>query len=248
MKMPLKAEIRVSESDAYEQTACGVLAGILRDAVRSRRRAAALLSGGSTPWQTYARLAQAPDLAGNDWADVSLFWADERFVPPDDVRSNYGMARKWMLGEKRLKATAVFPVDVSAANVRESAERYEETIAGYFGSKADGVPVFDLAILGMGRDGHMASLFPMQVFPDSKKGLAAGVDAPGGGSSRVTVTLKVLETASRIVFLAKGPDKAQAVLRALSGGEASEEFPVSLLLAKRPDTLWVLDKAAASAL
>jgi 6-phosphogluconolactonase len=187
------------------------------------------LSGGSTPGPAYELAAElAPD-----WSATEIWFADERCVPPDDERSNYRLVR-----ERLLARLACSP----AAEHRIRGERPADEAADAYNRELDSL-VLDLVLLGIGADGHTASLFPNDPALDEQKRRAVAVRRPD--VDRVTLTPPVLQSASAVIFLAVGDDKAEAVRRAFAE-PPSPATPASLVRARRGKTYVLLDRAAAS--
>lgn len=212
-----------------------------RASVEARGRFAAALAGGSTPRRAYALLAEAPFAAAVPWERVHLFWGDERCVPPGHPRSNFRMACEALLERVPVPAGNVHRIRGELGAVRAAAA-YERELRGFFG---DGVPRLDLVHLGMGGDGHTASLFP---FADALlERRRTAVPALHGGEPRVTLTLPVLDAAARVEFLVTGADKAERVRQALRGALDPLRIPAQLV---RPagGAAWILDGASASRL
>jgi 6-phosphogluconolactonase len=217
-------------------------------AVAAERLAAAanagaqiVLTGGSTPRTAYERLAEMKV----DWSACTLWFGDERCVAPDDDRSNFGMVRETLLG--RLPATV--PDTRRMPGERgpdEGARAYERELRQTLG---DGLPRFDLVLLGIGPDGHCASLFPNQPVLDEQERLAVGVERPGlpPWVSRVTLTLPLINAASEVVFLVAGAEKAAAVERAFAG-RPDPRTPASLVAPTSGALTVLLDPAAAERL
>jgi 6-phosphogluconolactonase len=191
------------------------------------------VSGGSTPRPAYTRAADIEP----DWSRVALWFADERCVPPDDARSNYRLVRETLLDG------VPFPPIVH----RVHGELPPEEAALEYDAIADGLRL-DAALLGIGPDGHTASLFPNAPALDARERSAVSAQ-PGlePWVPRVTLTIPILSSAPLVIFLVCGEDKAEAVERAF-GGEPSPETPASLVRSERGRTIAVLDRAAASRL
>jgi len=191
------------------------------------------LSGGSTPRPAYARAAEIEP----DWSAVALWFADERCVPPDDSRSNYRLVRETLLD----------PLPSGPIVHRVHGELTPEEAALEYDSIAEGLQL-DFALLGIGPDGHTASLFPNAPALDARE-RAAVATQPGFDPwvPRVTLTIPVLSSAQLLFFLVCGEGKADAVARAL-GGEPGPDCPASLVRSERGRTVAVLDQAAASRL
>jgi 6-phosphogluconolactonase len=192
-----------------------------------------VLTGGSTPRIAYEQAASLDP----DWSGVQLWWGDERCVPPDDERSNFGMARAALLD--RITAGAVHRIQGELGR-DEGAAAYQQEL--------EGVGSFDLVLLGLGGDGHIASLFPSEPTLDETERSAVGAIAKlQPYVDRITLTLPRLCNAEAMLFLVTGADKAEAAKRAFAG-EPSAGTPGSLVRAARGATVAVLDAAAASLL
>ncbi|WP_374306295.1 6-phosphogluconolactonase [Methylocella sp.] len=192
-------------------------------------RFALCLSGGSTPRDVYARLAAAPLRERVDWSGVHLFWGDERFVPRDDERSNYRMAWDALIARVAIPRQQVHPLDVEAPTPQEAAARYDRLLHEFYGAPRldPGRPLFDLALLGLGADGHTASLFPGSRALSADERLAVAVEGVMP-EARVSLTYRALEASSEIAFLVCGEAKRQALRRVLDGDPS---LPASRVLA-----------------
>jgi 6-phosphogluconolactonase len=179
------------------------------------------LSGGSTPEGLYLRLAEPPYQGAFPWARTHLFWGDERFVPKDDARSNYRMAKAALLGHAPIPPENVHPVDTAAADPEAAAAAYQETLQAFYGAAAldPARPLFDVNLLGLGEDGHTASLFPGSPVLDERAAWTAAV-VGAKAEARVTLTYPALESARHAVFLVEGAGK-RAMLKRLIAGEAA---------------------------
>jgi 6-phosphogluconolactonase len=217
-----------------------------RNAIRRRGRFVAALSGGGTPPHVYRLIASPPRVDAVDWSRVEFFWGDERTVPPDHPDSNYGCSRAVFLDRlPGLRRDAVHRMPAEAADLDAAALAYEGLIADAFGlpggSRAGHrPPVFDLIWLGMGRDGHTASLFPGSTALEERDRWVVGTWAPGPACWRMTLTLPVLNAARLVLFAASGADKAEAFAAVRRGGA---EVPACQVGARQ--TLWVVDEAMA---
>ena len=203
------------------------------------------LSGGSTPKALYALLRDeaAPYRARVPWERLHVFWGDERCVPPDSPDSNYGEARAALLSKTPIRPENVHRIPAELADADEAARRYEATLLREFG----GPPRFDWIFLGMGADGHTASLFPGTPAVQETVKLVVAVWVAEKKSRRVTLTVPVLNAAARVAFLVAGADKAETARLALEGGSSASR-PASLVSPERGESLWLLDRAAASRL
>ncbi len=205
------------------------------------------LSGGETPRMMLEILAGESGLGGGK---VHFFWADERFVPVSDPASNSGNARRLLLERARVPEENIHAVPVDVPKPPDAASLYERVLMEHFGISGNRFPVFDLVLLGVGSDGHTASLFPGDPVLDERERLAAAVEAPPGvlPRERITLTLPVINSARRVFFLAVGRSKA-AVLRGIlePGSPASRELPASLVSPGERLT-WFLDRGAGAGL
>lgn len=219
----MEVELRVlASAETATREAAELLAGV---AVRGGHVA---LSGGSTPRPAYEAAARlAPD-----WSRVGVWWADERCVPPDDPQSNYRLVRQSLLDRLTTGAAAVHRVR-GELPPEEAADGYE--------AELDDV-VFDLVLLGIGADGHTASLFPNDPAVDELRRRAVAV--PRADVDRVTLTIPVLNAAETVVFLVSGDEKAPAAARAFAG-EPDPATPASLVRSASGTTVALLDRAAA---
>jgi len=217
-----------------------VLAAI-GSAQRRRGRARLVLAGGSTPRALYERLAARPERL--DWDRVDFFFGDERCVPPDDARSNHAMARATLLDPLRVVPSRIHRIP-GERPPDEAAVAYEDELRRAADPDPDGAR-FDLVLLGLGADGHTASLFPGGPELDAKGRLAIASRAPTEPRERVTMTPGVLGAARGVLFLVTGEGKAEAVARAAAG---DPELPACRIDPVAGERLWLIDRAAASRL
>jgi 6-phosphogluconolactonase len=211
-----------------------------RDAIGARGKFRAALSGGSTPLRLYSLLAAEPYRSKVDWRHVELFFGDERCVPPDHHNSNFNSINEALLSHVPIKAYRI----EGELKPEEAALRYESALRRAFGQQ-EGIPVFALVLLGMGADGHTASLFPGTTALRETEKLAAAVYARQPDSWRVTLTLPVINNSRKVVFMVSGDSKAQVVREVVEG---KKKYPASIVLPSNGEVLWLLDKAAASLL
>ncbi len=203
-------------------------------------RRAIALSGGSTPKALYETLAGQAFRERVDWSRVELFFSDERSVPPDDPESNYGLAARTLL-------TAVKPAAVHRM-VAESgdAEGYERLVHERVGRRRDGIPIFDLVFLGMGDDGHTASLFPGTRALEERQRLVVMNDVPQKQTRRMTFTYPLIDAADRVWVLIAGADKHAMVARCREA-RARGDRPVPVLrVSPAGELVWWLDDAASN--
>lgn len=228
------------DADAAARLCAARFAEAARDAVEHRGRFAVALAGGSTPRRAYALLAEAP-LAGEvPWEAVHLFWGDERCVPPGHPRSNYRMAREALLSRVPVPEGNVHRIRGELGRERAAAA-YERALREAFGGD---VPRFDLVHLGLGGDGHTASLFPYDPALRERRRLAVGALHEGEG--RVTLTVPVLAAAARVEFLVTGEDKARRVAEVLARAPDPVRIPAQFVRPASGEPVWIVDEAAAS--
>jgi 6-phosphogluconolactonase len=211
-------------------------------AARSRGRALLALSGGSTPLPVYERLAKL----ALPWARLHLFWGDERCVPSEDENSNYGNALRKLISQAPIPEANVHRIQ-GELDPNEAAQLYEDELLNFFGPEP---PVMDLVLLGMGGDGHTASLFPGGPELEERQRWVVNSHPPEGTGPelpRVTLTLPVINAARAVLFLVAGRDKRPAVSRILRVLGNGSQLPAGLV---RPagDLAWFLDRQAAPGL
>ncbi|MEW5931731.1 MAG: 6-phosphogluconolactonase, partial [Gemmatimonadota bacterium] len=219
-------------------------AAAAREAVEARGGFHAALAGGGTPRLAYALLAEEPLASAVPGGGVQLWWGDERCVPPGHPRSNFRMAREALLSRVPVREAHVHRVRGELGAARAAAA-YERELCE-LREPGGAVPRLDLAHLGMGGDGHTASLFPFSPVLLERHRLAA--PALHDGEPRVTLTPSVLDAASRLEFLVTGADKAQRVRTALRGALDPLRIPAQLVRPASGEPVWILDEAAASRL
>jgi 6-phosphogluconolactonase len=208
-----------------------------RTAAAARARAFVALPGGSTPLPSFALLA-GPYRDRVPWDLVELYWADERAVGPDDPKSNYRAAKEAFLDHVPVDAAHVHRMMAEAADLDSGARRYEEELEDV-PTNPDGLPVFDLVWLGMGADGHTASLCPNESSLAVTDRLVVATWPAGYDTARLTLTYPVLNAAREVLFVVTGAEKAATVAAVRAGAD----LPATRVRAAR--TTWLLDAAAA---
>ncbi len=231
----------LADPEAVAVRAARDIAAQLGRAVQQRGRAHLALSGGGTPERTYELLAESME----SWEAVEVWFADERCVAPEDEQSNYRMAAQKLLQRIPIAPQAIHRMQ-GELGPEEGARRYAEELRDRLGEQGTLVPVIDLIVLGIGPDGHVASLFPGAPTLDAQEHeLCLSVhDSPKPPPQRITLSLAMLRTAHRCLLLATGPSKTDAVSAAL--GTPTKHVPASLLRRERL-TLILDDKAAPAA-
>lgn len=247
MKAPSMPEILILEdSKALAMAAATRLIGIGTRAVAEKGRFDAVLAGGSTPLALYEILARQDFHQHLDWQKVHIFWGDERCVPPDDPRSNYRTARLSLLD----------PLEIHEENIHRmageldpdlAAENYNRDLRQHFGPVD--FPRFDLILLGLGEDGHTASLFPgSAAILERGKWVAAveHVNPPPPLVPRITLTEPVINAAAHVLFLVSGPEKAEILARVFQHEAPDPDLPASMIHPKQGSLTWLVDRAAAA--
>lgn len=219
------------------------------EAVAARGRARIAISGGSTPKATFQLLADRnqPWHARMPWDRLELFWVDERCVPPDDEESNYRMTRETLLDHAPLLPEQIHRME-GELDPEEAAARYESGLRNSFRLEGAEVPSFDLVALGMGPDGHTASLFPHTDALNEMMRLVVANHVPQKDSWRITLTWPVINHARSVFFLIGGADKAGVLKEVLTGPKDIDRLPSQLIWPASGILTLILDKSAASQL
>lgn len=233
------------EPRLFNGTVADEIIASLNDAINERGRASLVLAGGSTPGAIYRLLAVPPRVEELDWEKVTLYWGDERFVPQSDSRSNFKMVQETLLSQLPGASPRVFEVDTSLANAAEAAKAYDKVIEREEKLKPGELPVFDLVLLGIGEDGHTASLFPGSPIVEKKGGITFAAESPDKSVERVTLSPDALFTARRVAFLVKGAAKSDIVLDVLEGAGDVHKYPANLFRRASGHVTWFLDSEAA---
>jgi 6-phosphogluconolactonase len=217
------------------------------EAVARRGRFTIALSGGSTPKGLYTLIAAN---AGTSlpWDRIFFFWSDERHVPPDAPDSNYRMAKEALLSKAPIPEANIFRVPAENPDAAAVAEAYELTMRKFFALSPGEFPRFDVILLGLGPDGHTASLFPETAALQEKSRLVAANWVEKLKTFRITFTLPVLNAARCVAFLVSGTDKAPVLREVLEGSAPGEKYPSKLVRPTDGKLIWFVDRAAASEL
>ena len=225
-------------AEVAEETALR-LARALRTAITRGGRATIALSGGNTPRDAYALLARE---SGVDWTKIDVFWVDERAVGPTDDRSNYRWAKATLLDAAHVPAERVHRMPSDAPDLAAAAKAYEKAIADVF---AGGGADFDLMVLGVGDDGHTASLFPGDPTVDVTDRLVTVAPAQAGREARLTLTRTVIQRARSVLVLVVGAAKRSALGRVWAPEGDVHETPSRVIRDCRGAVTWIVDEAAA---
>jgi len=207
------------------------------------------LSGGSTPRMLHQRLCREPPAMGSLWwKNIHFFWGDERHVPPEHPQSNYHMACETLFASGLVPAQNIHRVHAEEPDAVVAAEKYERELQSFFNLKNGQLPRFDCILLGIGPDGHTASLFPGTDALKEKKRLVAANRVDKLQTHRITLTVPVLNNAAQIIFLVSGQEKAEVLKEILEGDYRPDLLPAQLIRPVNGKLLWLVDEAAGSCL
>jgi 6-phosphogluconolactonase len=241
-----KGKIEVfSDLETLSLRAASIFVNGSWDSIATKKRFTAAISGGSTPKRLYTLLGSKPYRHEVDWQHVHLFWADERCVPKEDEASNFKMASDTLLSRVALPDKNIHRIKGEEAPDK-AARDYEEEIKRFFGESES--PGFDLIILGMGEDGHTASLFPGSKSLEETVRLAIPVYLEEPKKNRITLTLPVLNSADQILFLVAGASKAGVASEVLANGEKKKRLPAGMIRPVHGNVIWLIDREAAAKL
>jgi 6-phosphogluconolactonase len=229
---------------ALGDAAAGIFVQQARQAAQIKGWFSVALAGGHTPHRTYQLLAQPRHSDRTPWGQIHIFWGDERCVPADDVRSNARMARQAMLDQVPIPLAQIHPIPCSRSP-KVAAEQYEGVLQAFFG---DQPPRFDLVLLGLGEDGHTASLFPGTRVLEEQERWTAAVHVEEQDTDRVTLTAPLINQAAVVVFLVSGTGKAAVLREVLEGPVDPNRLPAQLIQPAGGELHWLLDREAASLL
>jgi 6-phosphogluconolactonase len=234
--------------DDFVAGAVTLIGSELSAAAQARQAVSFVLAGGGTPLAVYAALAGRADVP---WPRVHVFWGDERLVPPDDPGSNYRAAREALLTHLPIPAENVhrprgeWPAEAAVAD-------YATQLRAWAAARDPGAPHpwprFDVVLLGLGEDGHTASLFPGSTVEAEEPVLAVSADYQGRPAGRVTLTPAVINDARHVIFLITGAGKAEAVYQTLRGADDPRRYPAQRIRPADGQVTWLLDRAAAARL
>ncbi len=235
-----------SQAEELNEAAAKYVVDAANEAISARGRFTFALSGGSTPKKLYSLLATEPYRSQIDWSKVEIFWSDERCVPADDAESNYKLALDAMLNKLSLSPEQIHRAPAEKADRAAAAQEYAQEIRRVFGNEQ--IPTFDLIQLGMGPEGHTASLFPHQASLHEQEQLVISVTVPKPPPPRLTFTPPLLQAAHHTLFLVTGAEKADAIHAVLEGSDQPDEYPAQLARKAKGEVTWMLDTAAAAKL
>jgi 6-phosphogluconolactonase len=232
--------------DDFNEFAASNVANVLTQAIRLQGYANFLLSGGSTPVGVYQALASDQFRGLVDWKEVHFFWGDERCVPPDNESSNYKKAFEVLLSNIPADSQKTHRIK-GELDPKDAAEDYRHLLAN-LAPAGMSWPIFDVALMGLGEDGHTASLFPGSINPDENTSPVIPVTAnyQNRPAHRVTLTPLAFNTSRNVIFLAAGESKAVALQKALSDDEDLENIPIHRIRPAAGIIIWHIDSSAAN--
>jgi 6-phosphogluconolactonase len=232
------------DAGALARAAAAAFAALAREAVAARDRFIVALAGGTTPRALYQQLAAA-HREDCPWPRVHVFLGDERFVPPGDPASNDRMVRETLLDPAGVPDAQRHPFPVERGDPEAVARAHDAALRAFFGPSG---PAFDLVLLGLGADGHTASLFPRSPALRLRARWVAAVEAPVPPRARLTLTLPAINAAARVWFLVTGEAKAEALRQTLHGPRRPLLWPAQAVHPVRGEVVWWVDRAAAELL
>jgi 6-phosphogluconolactonase len=242
--MPADLRIYSSPDDLF-RAAAEEFVKLGNDAVSAKGSFTVALSGGSTPKGMHSLLAS--EFASTvPWNKVFFFWGDERHVPPDHPDSNYRMAQETLLSKVPVDSAKIFRMHSENPNANTAAIEYEQTITAAFGTQDREIPRFDLIFLGLGPDGHTASLFPRTAALRAHSRLVVANRVDKLQTDRLTFTLPLINNAANVVFLVSGNDKTSAVESVFDPDTSGQDFPAKLVNPPHGRLSWMLTEDAAA--
>lgn len=244
LKMPPEVHI-LPDAAAFANRAAREFLRIASDAVSARGVFTVALTGGSTPKPVYSLLATDPAFRSKlPWDKTRVYFGDERSVPPDHSDSNFRMANEAMLSKAPLKPDQIFRIKGEYPDTNRAAQEYEQSLRSSFKIEPGQFPRFDLVLLGMGNEGHVASLFPGTRATHETRRLVTRNWVGKLFTERITLTFPVLNNAANVIFMVAGADKALALKGVLEGPHEPEQLPAQGIAPVNGKVLWLLDSAA----
>lgn len=234
-----------SDPDELNHYAADKFIEIGNSSIDENGRFTVALAGGSTPKTLYKLLTSDKNRSQLDWSKVFFFIGDERFVAPDDAESNYRMAKENIFSPLDVKAENIFRWQTEQLDPDKTAERYSNEISAFFELKSGEFPRFDLILLGMGDDGHTASLFPHTAALKEIARIAAANPVEKLDTVRLTFTLPTINNAANIIFLVTGAEKSDILAKILNSEPDPDNFPSQAVNPPNGRLFWLVDEAAA---
>lgn len=238
-------KIIASDAEELNKLAAAKFVSVAREAIKKRGKISVALAGGSTPKGLYQLLATDKFRSLIDWARIFFFFGDERNVLPDDAESNFKMANESLLKPLDIPAENIFRWQTEIGDAEEIAKDYEKKIKGFFNLTENEFPRFDLVLLGMGEDGHTASLFPETEALNETSKIAVANRVEKLDTIRLTLTFPAINNAANVIFLIGGEKKADILRSVLTGEMQPEKLPSQIVKPRNGNLFWILDRNAA---
>ena len=244
--------IEVVENKIFAGVVSDEIVASINDAISDHGECKIALAGGKTPSVVYRAIARPPRVGEVDWAKVKIFWGDERFVPQTDVQSNFNMAQEAFLSFLAKISPKYFAVDTSLASASESAKAYEQVLRREFAANEGQMPIFDLVLLGVGEDGHTASIFPQAEILKGDWQHSAEIciasRCPYDDTDRVSLSPAAIINARRIIYIVRGEGKRSVLNKVINGEANILDLPAQLYRECQGKVTFFVDSAAAESL
>lgn len=234
----------VDDAHCLAQTALKYFLRDAKESIDQRGKFRVAISGGHTPERFFQLLAEDPTAGEIPWENVDIFWVDERCVPPDAQASNYALAAHSFIDKINIPDSNVHRVMAEVNDYSQAVEQYEQNLRSVFALKPGQIPEFDLIVLGMGADGHIASLFPNSYAHFDTEDLVTTVYLLNGDYNRITLTYPVLREARHLIVLISGDEKADIVKEVLLGEPDDVKYPAHTLWPSLHKITWIVDSDA----
>jgi 6-phosphogluconolactonase len=236
----------VTDADAIARQCLELFVASVEQTVKEKNVFHLAISGGRSPQRFFELIGLEQKALSLPWDKIHLFWVDERYVPHDSPDSNYKLAADTFLTKTRIPKKNIHPIPTDFEDLDSAARQYEKTIQSVFNIKTDQLPEFDFIVLGMGADGHTASLFPNSNACFDAKAIACAVRMTKPAISRITLTPAVICAAAKIAVLVSGSEKAKTLKEVLIGTPDEARYPIHILWPVLNKVLWLIDSAAGS--
>ena len=246
MNIGTNAKVETVEPSVFASLIAEEIAASIEECIDDHGSCSLVLSGGSTPSSVYRLLSRPPFSDDIPWDKVHLFIGDDKWIFGEDSKTNIRMISETLLNHRKSPEANVHCLDMSLPSAKDSAEAYSNDIKRYFNLKDGETPAFDIVLLGVGADGHIASVFPNSPLINDKTSIACAVENDGVES--VTLTPHVLFNGKRILILVRGRDKADVVQQVLREREAAQKLPIMLYKEASDRVTWFLCSEAAQLL
>ena len=243
MKSNPKIEI-VSNPETLAQRTTEIFISQIRKTLEIRDSFFVAFSGGNTPKRFFELLGTSPESKALPWDKIHLFWVDERYVPPTSTQNNYKMAVDTFLNKVDIPKDNIHRIPTEFDDIDIAAQKYEETIKAVFKLEENQKPAFDLIMLGMGSDGHTASLFPDSYKSIDMNKLACAVHQNNDKLNRITLTSSVLCNSNNIIVMVQGKEKAEVLKEVFANNSDDIRYPIQILWPVLEKVTWLIDKEA----